>query len=111
MSNEKLTKTQIDTLNQYQKHWDTESFRLNFVCLPALDMYKKIHGDIRVLPPFVIPFKAPWPENLWEMKLGSQVLNWRSHRFTLTLHFVQAFNKRDFTWEVQKKILKHSLLL
>ena len=100
--NEELSQTEIDTLEQYQIHWDYEAYQLKFLTLPALDMYKKIRGHVRVVvnPHFVIPSEQMWPENLWGVKLGVQVMNWRKQKDTLPLHVVQALDERNFIWDV-----------
>ena len=103
--NKKLTTFQIDALEEYHMHWDYETYRLKCVTLPALDMYKKVHGDVRVplLPSYVIPSEQPWPEYLWGMKLGVQVKEWRTHKNTLSSHVVQALNERKFIWDVYEE--------
>ena len=46
--------------------------------LQSLQAYQEVHGDLEVLRPFVVPSKAPWPEEAWGMKLGKRVNNIRS---------------------------------
>ena len=36
-------------------------------------VYKALHGDLAVPTAFVVPPKAPWPAETWELKLGSRV--------------------------------------
>ena len=98
---QRLTTIQIDSLEQYQMHWDSKLYRLNFLCLPALDMYKSVFGDVRVpvKPSYVVPSQQPWPEQLWGLKLGSQVSSWRRCKDTLPLQTVASLEKRDFIWD------------
>ena len=39
----------------------------------ALLAYQEVHGDLEVPYAFVVPSEAPWPEEVWGMKLGSRV--------------------------------------
>ena len=99
-----LTSCQIETLGECQMHWDYETYYWNFRYLPALDVYKKLHGHLRVpiKPAFVIPSESQWPENLWGMKLGDQVRRWRSGKDALPLHIIKALEERDFIWDVNE---------
>jgi hypothetical protein len=56
--------------NDYQQRW--EEVRA------ALLAYKEVHGDLEVPQAFVVPSDAPWPEEVWGMKLGSRVSGIRS---------------------------------
>ena len=96
-----LTRNQINTLGQYQMHWDYDEYRLENICLPALDWFKKIHGHLRVpmKPRFVCPSQVPWPQNLWGMNLGDQVHRWRLCKEVLPLQLLQPLNERNFVWE------------
>ena len=38
--------------------------------LEALLAYQEVHGDLLVPAAFVVPSEAPWPEEVWGMKLG-----------------------------------------
>ena len=60
----KLIKTQVDALIQNQIHWDYDSYKLEFISLPALD--KQNYGDLRVpvSPHFVIPSDQTSPVGL-----------------------------------------------
>ena len=102
----KLSTSQINALVEHQIHWEYDSYRFNFICLPALDMFKNIHGHLKVpvqYPSFVVPFEQNWPENLWGVKLGGQVNRWRSEKDTLPLHVVQALDEREFVWNVDEE--------
>ena len=81
----KLTPFQIYSLEQYQIHWDSQSYRWEFLYLPALDMYKSMYGHVRVpiKPQFVIPLEHEWPEALWGVTLGRQVTEWRMQKDTI----------------------------
>ena len=104
----KVSKDQKDTLDQYQMHWDYMSYKLNFITLPALDMYKNIFGHVGVpvAPSYVIPSEQPWPEVMWEMKLGVQVERWRRDKKFLPSYAVQALNERDFIWSVSEDVFQ-----
>lgn len=40
----------------------------------ALEAYKRIHGDLLVPQPFVVPKKSPdWPPDTWGLRLGARV--------------------------------------
>ena len=55
-----------------------------------------------IKPLFVIPTEKTWPEDLWGVKLGRQVSEWRTLKDTLPLYVVQALNERDFVWNVDE---------
>ena len=95
-----LTTFQIKALEKYQIHWDSESYRLNFLTLPSLDMYKKTYGDTKVSQAFTVPFTQTWPDDLWGVKLGIQLNNWIFKKDTLSLHVVRALNERAFAWDI-----------
>ena len=96
----KLTTVQVNDLMQYHIHWDYNSYKLEFISLPSLDAYKDNYGHVRVpvCPRFVIPSKREWPVDLWGVKLGRQVQEWRAHKDTLSSRVVDALNKREFIW-------------
>ena len=102
--NGNLIKTQVDTLMQYHIHWNYKLYKLAFVSLPSLDAYKEHYGNLRVPigPLFVIPSKRSWPANLWGVKLGIQVIEWRAHKDILSSHVVEALNGRGFIWDVNE---------
>ena len=52
----------------------------------ALSAYKAEKGHVNVPQTFVVPPEAPWPEDAWEMKLGSRVNAIRSHGTFLKRH-------------------------
>ena len=108
----KLNQSQIDLLEKYFVHWDYDIYRIDYVCLPALDMYKEIHKDLRVPvgDKYVVPDKQPWPEHLWGMKLGRQVARWRTFKETLPLYVLEALNDRDFIWDVPEKDFERLVL-
>ena len=97
-----LTTTQVDALEQYHIHWDYKSYKLEFVSLPGLDMFKSIYKHVRVPTNFVIPTERSWPEDLWKVKLGVQVGYWRTEKENLSSHVVQALNERNFIWDVDE---------
>ena len=81
-----LTSFQMNALEQYHIHWDYESYRLHFLTLPSLDNFEKIYNNVRVPQAFIVPsIKTTWPEDLWGVKLGSQLNNWRFKKDTLSL--------------------------
>ena len=46
--------------------------------LQALAVYKELHGDLEVPKAFVVPSEAPWPAEVWGLKLGHRVSDIRS---------------------------------
>jgi hypothetical protein len=52
----------------------------------ALLAYKEVHGDLEVPQAFVVPSEAPWPEEVWGMKLGSRVSDIRSKEIYVKDH-------------------------
>ena len=62
---EDMTQDQYDAFMQYQIYWDNKYYRLNFVTLPALDMYKSIYLHIRVPYAFIVPSAQSWSKNSW----------------------------------------------
>jgi hypothetical protein len=55
----------------------------------ALLAYKEVHGDMNVPKKFIIPSKKPWPEVVWNFKLGDTVDTIRS-----TGGYVEDYPKR-----------------
>ena len=54
--------------------------------LQSLVAYKKLHGDLEVPYRFVVPSEAPWPAEVWGLKLGSRVSNIRSQEIFVKEH-------------------------
>jgi hypothetical protein len=48
------------------------------VILPALEVFTSEHGHCDVPQAFVVPSKAPWPQEAWGRKLGTFVDSMRS---------------------------------
>ena len=68
--------------------------------IPGLDTFKSIYKHSRVPQAFIIPSKKQWPKDLWGVKLGRQVAEWRKNKDTLSSEVVEALNEREFVWNV-----------
>jgi hypothetical protein len=67
----------LKALNAIGFPWNTDD-RDYIMLLESLVVYKELNGledgDLLVVPPtIVVPSDSPWPEHLWDEKLGSQV--------------------------------------
>ena len=88
------------------RHWD--------YIYSALQLYKEVHGNVRVKPSFKVPSEAPWPESIWGLKLGYRLRNIRYRGDFITerpecqrlLEEELGFNcgkVRDSSWSSDKK--------
>ena len=83
--------------------WCSNEWKWENVVVPALLKYKELHGDMHVPSCFVVPSSEPWPEEMWEMKLGSTV-----HMIRTSDTFVrddperrQVLDDMGFVWKVR----------
>jgi hypothetical protein len=69
----------------------------------ALATYKELHGDMLVPRSFVVPSSEPWPEEMWEMKLGRTVNKIRSSGYFVRddLERRQVLDDMGFVWKVK----------
>jgi len=72
-----LPQDDVAQLDALRFVWDVPEWRWQCV-LQSLLAYQEVHGDLKVLQPFVVPSEAPWAEEAWGMKLGSRVSTIRS---------------------------------
>ena len=107
-----LTSSQVKTLEENVMYWDYEAYKLEYISLPAILLYKKIHGNLRVplTPPYIVPSSEAWPEILWGMKLSHQVQNWRKNKSTLSSQLVKTLNEQEFIWDINEKDFEKLLL-
>jgi hypothetical protein len=67
-----LSQDDVAQLEALRFVWDVPEWRWQCV-LQSLLAYQGVHGDLEVLRPFVVPSEAPWPEEVWGVKLGHGV--------------------------------------
>ncbi|KAG2503004.1 hypothetical protein JM16_009491 [Phytophthora kernoviae] len=59
--------------------WDHYEATWNKYIFPALKTYSAVNGNCEVPKVFVVPDKAPWPENTHGLKLGITMVNVRCY--------------------------------
>ena len=67
--------------------------------MKALSTYKDLHEGKTTVPRFfVVPDAAPWPKEVWGMKLGVKVSSTRSGRAHFRPECIQRLNELGFVW-------------
>ncbi|KAG9406182.1 hypothetical protein AC1031_002514 [Aphanomyces cochlioides] len=72
--------------------------------LLALETYKAIHGDLLVKSSFIVPDQDPkWPQDTWNIKLGSLVYRLRDSKDSLLHEIRDKLNVMGFVWNIKEK--------
>ncbi|KAG9403532.1 hypothetical protein AC1031_006172 [Aphanomyces cochlioides] len=72
-----LTPSERETLDAMGFVWNADDYEWNRN-LMALEVYKRIYGDLLVRYKFIVPDQDPaWPPQTWNLKLGYMVNNLR----------------------------------
>lgn len=68
-----------ELLNSIDFPWEDMNSRLVYsknkfqLIYEALIVYKSIYNDLYVPQTFIVPSAEPWPESLWDLKLGARI--------------------------------------
>ena len=66
-------------MNSINFPWEDRNSRLVYsknkfqLIYEALIVYKSIYNDLYVPQTFIVPSAEPWPESLWDLKLGARI--------------------------------------
>ncbi|OQS07900.1 hypothetical protein THRCLA_00109 [Thraustotheca clavata] len=90
---------------------DWKVYYVQNVIIPALNMYKNIHGDLWIPQKFVIQENDPmWPAITWGLRLGERVNNLRQSKKELGESIVAVLDEFGFSWDPNNdKILQLTL--
>ena len=94
----------IEKLDAIGFVWDVREWQWQRV-LKSLHVYKELHGDLEALSDFVVPSKAPWPEDAWGINLGKRVLTIRNQEIYVKDRpdRVAELNRMGFIWNIYEE--------
>ncbi|OQS03932.1 hypothetical protein THRCLA_03783, partial [Thraustotheca clavata] len=95
-----------DELNAMGFVWEHADFQWN-IHLSALQIYRRIYGNIRVPQFFKVPneenCEANWPRDMWGLQLGRIVNRLRLSMDTMPISHKRALDDLGMVWVASKK--------
>ncbi|RLN98224.1 hypothetical protein BBJ28_00000026 [Nothophytophthora sp. Chile5] len=85
------------SLNSYDQQWTDK-------ILPALEKFSRIHGHCDIDVYFIVPEKAPWPQDMWGIRLGfiAQNIRCRGDYYQQVARDQNRLEELGFVWNVSE---------
>ncbi|RLN49368.1 hypothetical protein BBJ28_00000824 [Nothophytophthora sp. Chile5] len=85
------------SLNSYDQQWADK-------ILPALETFSRIHGHCDIDVYFTVPEKAPWPQDMWGLRLGfiAQNIRCRGDYYQQVARDQNRLEGLGFVWNVSE---------
>jgi hypothetical protein len=97
----RLSQHQVNALDELGFAWGRPLDEIWIKKLLAINMYKRIHGDLRVPRRFIVPTNDQrWPIETHGMHLGNAVSDLRREKANLSQNQLNALEALGFVWGV-----------